>query len=200
MRCNTIRQYPTIADFILAQLKLEQPHFRSVTEEEAKQEALQPTTRCLKIYLHLAVMRLCNIRCVSLAPHSMPVIEHITIPPSNQSITSYLRPPPGSSFLPLPLCPSHRTDSSKRNLPSRGFRPSILLAGMVGIMTFGFYKVGKGIREHNELAREKMWGRIHLIPLLQAEEDRDLVRRHLADQERERTLLGGVSEVYSGGR
>jgi NADH dehydrogenase (ubiquinone) 1 alpha subcomplex subunit 13 len=71
---------------------------------------------------------------------------------------------------------------------------------MVGIMTFGFYKVGKGIREHNELAREKMWSRIHLIPLLQAEEDRDLVRRHLADQEREKSLLGGVSEVYSGGR
>lgn len=45
-----------------------------------------------------------------------------------------------------------------------------------------------------------MWSRIHLIPLLTAEEDRDLVRRHLADKAREKTLLGGESEVYNGGR
>jgi hypothetical protein len=41
-----------------------------------------------------------------------------------------------------------------------------------------------------------MWGRIHLIPLLQAEEDRDLVRRHLADKAREKELLGSETEVY----
>jgi NADH dehydrogenase (ubiquinone) 1 alpha subcomplex subunit 13 len=35
-----------------------------------------------------------------------------------------------------------------------------------------------------------MWARIHLTPLLQAEEDRDQVRRHYADAEREKTLLG----------
>lgn len=50
---------------------------------------------------------------------------------------------------------------------------------------------------HSELAREKMWSRIHLIPALQAEEDRDQVRRHLADQARERTLTGGDNfKVY----
>ncbi len=52
----------------------------------------------------------------------------------------------------------------------------------------------------SELAREKMWSRIHLIPLLTAEEDRDLVRRHLADQAREKELLGSVSSAYNSDR
>jgi hypothetical protein len=42
----------------------------------------------------------------------------------------------------------------------------------------------------SELAREKMWARIHLIPLLQAEEDRDQIRRHFADAERQKALTG----------
>ena len=53
---------------------------------------------------------------------------------------------------------------------------------------------------NSELAREKMWGRIHLIPLLQAEEDRDLVRRTWADQARERELLGKETRVYHSDR
>jgi len=71
---------------------------------------------------------------------------------------------------------------------------------MFGIMTFGFYKLGKGIREQNELAREKMWSRIHLIPLLTAEEDRDLVRRHYADQKMEKELLGRETSPYNSDR
>lgn len=50
---------------------------------------------------------------------------------------------------------------------------------------------------YRELAREKMWSRIHLIPVLQAEEDRDLVRRHLADQAREKELVGDNFKVYN---
>lgn len=52
----------------------------------------------------------------------------------------------------------------------------------------------------SELAREKMWARIHLIPMLQAEEDRDQVRRYWADQERERVLLGKNTRVYHSDR
>lgn len=48
----------------------------------------------------------------------------------------------------------------------------------------------------SEYAREKMWSRIHLIPALQAEEDRDQVRRYLADQAREKELLGENLKVY----
>ncbi|KHJ33855.1 putative nadh-ubiquinone oxidoreductase subunit grim-19 [Erysiphe necator] len=88
----------------------------------------------------------------------------------------------------------------KRNLPARGFRPAVLLFGMASIMTYGFWRVGQGIREHNELAREKMWSRIHLIPMLTAEEDRDLVRRHLADLAREKKLLGSSTSPYNSER
>lgn len=35
----------------------------------------------------------------------------------------------------------------QRNLPARGFRPSVMLLAMGGVMVFGFWKVGKGIRE-----------------------------------------------------
>lgn len=52
----------------------------------------------------------------------------------------------------------------------------------------------------SELAREKMWSRIHLIPALQAEEDRDQVRRYLADQAREKELLGENVKVYHADR
>lgn len=45
-----------------------------------------------------------------------------------------------------------------------------------------------------------MWSRIHLIPLLTAEEDRDLVRRHWADIAREKELLGSETKVYHGTR
>ncbi|KAK3936932.1 GRIM-19 [Diplogelasinospora grovesii] len=88
----------------------------------------------------------------------------------------------------------------KRNLPARGFRPATLLLGVGAVMTYGWYKLIIGIREQNEYAREKMWSRIHLIPLLQAEEDRDLVRRHIADQAREKELLGENIKVYHSDR
>lgn len=53
---------------------------------------------------------------------------------------------------------------------------------------------------YSELAREKMWSRIHLIPLLQAEEDRDQVRRYYADKAREKALLGTETKVYNSDR
>ncbi|KAF7191560.1 NADH dehydrogenase [ubiquinone] 1 alpha subcomplex subunit 13, partial [Pseudocercospora fuligena] len=85
----------------------------------------------------------------------------------------------------------------RRNLPVRGFRPAWYLVAVAGIMTYGFYRVGQGIREQNELAREKMWSRIHLIPLLQAEEDRDVVRRVLGQKKMEKELLGKEVPVYN---
>lgn len=115
----------------------------------------------------------------------------------------------------------------KRNLPARGFRPAVYLGAMALVMGYGFWVYGRGMREAkyvmapsasfrwnalgagtpmlltvrtSELAREKMWARIHLIPLLQAEEDRDQVRRHLADQAREEELLGSRTKVYNSDR
>jgi hypothetical protein len=36
----------------------------------------------------------------------------------------------------------------KRNLPVRGFRPAAYLFGTAALMTYGFWRVGQGIREH----------------------------------------------------
>lgn len=69
--------------------------------------------------------------------------------------------------------------------------------------TGGFLGRGKvlmGDATNSELAREKMWSRIHLIPMLQAEEDRDMVRRHWAEKARERELTGSEMNVYHGDR
>lgn len=70
------------------------------------------------------------------------------------------------------------------------------VAIVAAITTYGFYKLYIGVNEWNELARERMWARIHLIPLLQAEEDRDQVRRYYANEEREKELLGAATKVY----
>jgi NADH dehydrogenase (ubiquinone) 1 alpha subcomplex subunit 13 len=59
---------------------------------------------------------------------------------------------------------------------------------------------GVVLTKRSELAREKMWARIHLIPALQAEEDRDQVRRYLADKAREKELLGSETRVYNSDR
>lgn len=45
-----------------------------------------------------------------------------------------------------------------------------------------------------------MWSRLHLMPLLQAEEDRDQVRRYYADKAREKELLGEETKVYHSDR
>lgn len=95
------------------------------------------------------------------------------------------------------------TDSlslSQRNIPIRGLRPIWYLVAVGGVMAYGWRKVFLGARERNELAREKMWARIHLIPLLQAEEDRDQVRRYYADLAREQQLLGSQSKPYNSDR
>ncbi|KAI9927717.1 hypothetical protein ASPWEDRAFT_173363 [Aspergillus wentii DTO 134E9] len=88
----------------------------------------------------------------------------------------------------------------KRNVPARGFRPVTYLVGMHLVMAYGYYKLFHGVREQHELAREKMWSRLHLVPLLQAEEDRDQVRRHFADKAREKELLGSEQKVYNSDR
>ncbi|KAI0018900.1 NADH-ubiquinone oxidoreductase subunit [Xylariomycetidae sp. FL0641] len=88
----------------------------------------------------------------------------------------------------------------KRNLPASGLRPGTYLLAMGAIMCYGWYKYGVGVKEQNELGREKTWARIHLIPVLQAEEDRDQVRRMLADQAREKALLGENLKVYHSDR
>ncbi|EMG45647.1 NDUFA13 NADH dehydrogenase [ubiquinone] 1 alpha subcomplex subunit 13 [Candida maltosa Xu316] len=72
----------------------------------------------------------------------------------------------------------------KRNLPSRGFRGSIYFWGIVGVMSYGFYRYYQAADEQREFTREKRWARFHLEPLLIAEQDRNVVRRYLSELKR----------------
>ncbi|KIV96372.1 hypothetical protein PV10_00253 [Exophiala mesophila] len=88
----------------------------------------------------------------------------------------------------------------RRNIPARGLRPIWYLLGVGAVMTYGWRQIWIGHREKIELSREKMWSRIHITPLLQAEEDRDQVRRYYADLAREQELLGSQSKPYNSDR
>ena len=48
------------------------------------------------------------------------------------------------------------------------------------------------IKEKRGLAHEKAWSRLALVPLLQAETDRDLTRRALATEARETEIMANV--------
>ncbi|KAI0727324.1 GRIM-19 [Fomitopsis betulina] len=80
----------------------------------------------------------------------------------------------------------------KRNLPLRGPSGIVILGGVTALCTYGFYRVGKGNLEKRELQREKTWSRIHLVPLLLAEGDRDAYRRQHAALEREKEIMKDV--------
>lgn len=81
---------------------------------------------------------------------------------------------------------------TQRNLPSRGFRPSIYALGVLGLCSYGFYRLIGVIRERNELIREKQWARIHLTAMLEAEADRDTVRRHYSTVAKEKEIMKDV--------
>lgn len=69
----------------------------------------------------------------------------------------------------------------QRHLPARGPSGALLLSAAFALMAYGWVQVGKGNSERRLLRNEKTWSRIHLVPLLQAETDRDLVRRLASD-------------------
>ncbi|KAF7290952.1 hypothetical protein HMN09_01273800 [Mycena chlorophos] len=73
----------------------------------------------------------------------------------------------------LPPAGGFESVKYKRNLPLRGPGALAILGGVTAICAFGFYRVGQGNVERRELRREQMWTRIHLIPLLMAEADRE---------------------------
>lgn len=82
----------------------------------------------------------------------------------------------------------------KRNVPARGFRPSIYFWGITGLISFGFYRYYQGINEQRELARERNWARFFLEPMLVAEEDRNIARRYFSEKARQELVRESMSE------
>ena len=91
----------------------------------------------------------------------------------------------------------------RRNLPQRGPSGLAIFSFFTATTIYGFYKVFQGRSEKYELEREKAWARIYLVPLLQAEMDRDVVKKEQRLRDREEKLLAdGVPDwiprrVYS---
>ncbi|KAK0206835.1 GRIM-19 [Desarmillaria ectypa] len=81
----------------------------------------------------------------------------------------------------------------KRNLPFRGPGALAILGGITLVSVYGFYQLGKGNLEKRELEREKVWSRIHLVPLLLAEGDRAAYARHQADIALEKAIMKDVA-------
>jgi len=100
--------------------------------------------------------------------------------------------PPVKPVQDLPPPGGFPTLKYKRNLPSRGPSGAVLFAGFLGVVTYGWYWNIQSIQERRELKREKVWSRIHLIPLLQAESDRDEVRRQTESEAMEAKVMESV--------
>ncbi|KIJ37437.1 hypothetical protein M422DRAFT_60990 [Sphaerobolus stellatus SS14] len=86
----------------------------------------------------------------------------------------------------------------KRHLPTRGPSALVILGGVLALTTWGFYRIGQGNLEKRELQREKAWARIHLVPLLLAEGDRDTYRRQQAALAREKEIMKDVPGWQAG--
>lgn len=94
----------------------------------------------------------------------------------------------------------------ERRLPLKGPSGLTMFAVCGSIMAYGWYKLYFALDERRELEREKIWSRIHLTPILIAEDDRDEYRRKCAATERERQIMKDIpgweagKSVYKGKR
>jgi len=75
---------------------------------------------------------------------------------------------------------------------------AVVFAGVFAVCAFGFWRIGQGNLERRELQREKAWSRIHLVPLLLAEGDRDAYRRSQAALAREKEIMKDVEGWEAG--
>ncbi|KAJ3055842.1 hypothetical protein HK097_009045 [Rhizophlyctis rosea] len=82
-----------------------------------------------------------------------------------------------------------QTIKYERYLPKRGPSGVVLFGGMIAIMAYGWNEYFKSLTEKKELHREHQWMRINIVPLLQAETDRDYVRRAEAYKKREKLIM-----------
>merc|ERR1711881_574708 len=88
----------------------------------------------------------------------------------------------------------------RRNLPVKGPGGAVVFAGVFAVCAFGFWRIGQGNLERRELQREKAWSRIHLVPLLLAESDRDVYRREQAALAREKEIMKDVPGWEAGAK
>ncbi|XP_026169365.1 NADH dehydrogenase [ubiquinone] 1 alpha subcomplex subunit 13 [Mastacembelus armatus] len=80
----------------------------------------------------------------------------------------------------------------KRNLPKRGLSGYSMFGIGIGLMVFGYWRLFKWNRERRRLQIEELEARIALLPLLQAEHDRRVLRMLRENLEEEEILMKDV--------
>ncbi|XP_068127374.1 NADH dehydrogenase [ubiquinone] 1 alpha subcomplex subunit 13 [Hyperolius riggenbachi] len=80
----------------------------------------------------------------------------------------------------------------KRNLPRRGFSGYTLFALGIGTMAYGFWSLCWWNRERRRLWIEDLESRIALMPLIQAEDDRRVLRILRKNLEQEAIIMKDV--------
>lgn len=80
----------------------------------------------------------------------------------------------------------------QRFLPQRGPSGALIFMALAGIIGYGWYEFDGSLKEKKQLDVEKSWMRISLVPLLQAEMDRDMARRYDAAEKQEAEIMKNV--------
>ncbi|KAM9844492.1 NADH dehydrogenase [ubiquinone] 1 alpha subcomplex subunit 13 [Aulostomus maculatus] len=80
----------------------------------------------------------------------------------------------------------------KRNLPKRGLSGYSMFGIGIGVMIFGYWRIFKWNRERRRLEIEELEARLALMPLLQAEKDRRVLRLLRENLEEEAILMKDV--------
>lgn len=94
----------------------------------------------------------------------------------------------------MPPAAGFGTVQYKRALPFKGPSGAVIFAVIGTIMGVGWYRAIGGRREKHELAREERWSRVHQLPFLIAENDRDTYRRNEAAKAREAIIMKDVKD------
>ncbi|XP_072524755.1 NADH dehydrogenase [ubiquinone] 1 alpha subcomplex subunit 13 [Salminus brasiliensis] len=80
----------------------------------------------------------------------------------------------------------------KRNLPKRGLSGYSAFAVGIGVMAFGCWRLFKWNRERRRLQIEDLETRIAILPLLQAEQDRQMLKMLRENLEEEAIIMKDV--------
>ncbi|XP_068196229.1 NADH dehydrogenase [ubiquinone] 1 alpha subcomplex subunit 13 [Antennarius striatus] len=80
----------------------------------------------------------------------------------------------------------------KRNLPKRGISGYSMFGIGIGVLVFGYWRLFKWNRERRRLQIEDLEARIALMPLMQAELDRSILRYLKENLEEEAILMKDV--------
>ncbi|KAJ3409158.1 hypothetical protein HDV05_004566 [Chytridiales sp. JEL 0842] len=93
--------------------------------------------------------------------------------------------------------PMPQTIRYKRLLPNRGPSGAAIFTASFLVMGYGWYWMAKSNEERRQLRVEKAWNRLSLVPLLQAETDRDIIRRQESYKSKESAVMSVSTESWA---